>query len=315
MGKTTKLTKEGFIERAEKVHGNKYDYSKVEYINGNTPVCITCPKHGEFWQRPGNHLSGANCPECANRLKNTTNNFIKKARKVHGDKYDYSKVICNNSHDIITIICPIHGEFKQRVIDHLSGNGCQECGKQLVWNNRGRITTEEWIEKARKVHGDKYDYSKVVYTKNRDKVCIVCPKHGEFWQKANCHLNGNGCPKCRNSYLERYVTNFLNKKESEFIKEKTFNWLKNKSNLHYDFYLPKYNSAIECQGIQHYIPIKGNIPKYNEVVENDQIKKKLSNEHGINIYYFTHKCIYDDYCKDKTNVFYKIEDLWEKIVK
>ena len=313
VGKTTRLTKEEFILRAREIHGWKYDYSKVEYVNNHTKVRIICPEHGEFWQKPSNHLSGAKCPGCANRIRNTTENFITKAKKVHGDKYDYSKADCNNSFDSVVIVCPEHGEFRQRVIEHLSGCGCQECGKEQVWEKRGRLTTDEWISKAREVHGDKYDYSKVEYTKNRSKVCIICPKHGEFWQKANNHLNGNGCPKCRNSYLERFVSNFLTNKNEVFEKEKTFGWLKNKGHLYYDFYLPKYNSVIECQGIQHYIPLKEDITKFNEVLENDKIKNKLSYEHGIRVFYFTHKCIYDDYCKNKENVFYKIEELWENI--
>ena len=314
MGRTTRLTKEQFILKARQVHGWKYDYSKVEYVNSQTKVCIICPEHGEFWQQPNNHLSGANCPGCANKIRNTTENFIKKARKVHGDKYDYSKVECNGSSDKVTIICPIHGEFKQVVNDHLNGNGCQECGKEIVWKKRSRITTEEWIKKAQNVHGDKYDYSKVVYTRNRDKVCIICPKHGEFWQKANQHLSGSGCPRCRNSYLERYVTNFLKNKGVVFEKEKTFEWLKNKAHLYYDFYLPEYNVVIECQGVQHYIPLKGNIKKYDEITTNDKIKKELSVKHGITMFYFTHKCIYNDYCKNKENVYFEIEKIWQKIM-
>ena len=314
MGKTSRLTKDQFILKARQVHGWKYDYSKVEYINSQTKVCIICPEHGEFWQIPSNHLNGANCPGCANKVRNTTENFIKKARKIHGNKYDYSNVECNGSLDKITIICPIHGEFRQRVIEHLNGNGCQECGKEKVWNKRNRITTEEWVKKAREVHGNKYDYSNVNYIKNRDSVCIICPKHGEFWQKANNHLNGNGCPKCRNSYLERFITNFLNKKQEFFEKEKTFEWLKNKGHLYYDFYLPKYNIVIECQGIQHYIPIKDNIDKFIEISENDRIKSELSKEHGIKVLYFTHKCIFDKYCINKEKTFYKVEKLWEKIM-
>ena len=89
-----KLSKENFIDKSKAIHGDKYDYSKVVYINNRTKVCIICPKHGEFWQSPSNHLIGRGCPLCKNehlsniKLKNTEQ-FIEEAKSVHGDKYDY----------------------------------------------------------------------------------------------------------------------------------------------------------------------------------------------------------------------------------
>ena len=144
-------TKE-FIEKAKEVHGDKYDYSKVEYIDANTKVCIVCPIHGEFWQKPSNHLQGKGCLVCAQRRNTITKEeFIKKAREVHGDKYDYSKVEYITSTTKVCIICPKHGEFWQTPCSHLQGCGCNKCRS---------LATEEFIEKARKVYGDKYDYSK-----------------------------------------------------------------------------------------------------------------------------------------------------------
>ena len=184
------MTTEEFIQKAKKVHGNKYDYSKVEYINSYTKVCIGCPEHGEFWQTPNAHLRQQNCPKCVGLYKPTTDEWIDKAREIHGNKYDYSKVNYINNHTKVCIICPEHGEFWQTPSMHLKGQGCPKC--------YGNITsdTEEFIEKARKVHGNKFDYSKVEYVNNHTKVCIICPEHGEFWQKPNSHLGGNGCNKC-----------------------------------------------------------------------------------------------------------------------
>ena len=119
-----KLTTEEFIKKAREVHGDKYDYSKVEYVFNKTEVCIICREHDEFWQKPKNHLSGYGCPICSGRKKMRTSDFIKKARSVHGEKYDYSKVEYNGNSEKVCIICPEHGEFWQRAGEHLKGKGC-----------------------------------------------------------------------------------------------------------------------------------------------------------------------------------------------
>ena len=198
-----KLTKEKFIEKAKEVHGNKYDYSKVEYINSQTKVCIICKKHGEFWQKPNSHLLGCGCNKCAIEKKSklatkTTDSFIERAKKLHGDKYDYSKVEYKGKDIKVCIICPKHGEFWQMPHNHLNGAGCPKCKNEYI-SKKYSDTTETFIEKAKKVHGDKYDYSKVNYINSQTKVCIICPEHGEFWQRPNNHLNGWGCSKCSGS--------------------------------------------------------------------------------------------------------------------
>ena len=189
-----RLTTEDFIRRAKEVHGDKYDYSKVEYVDYRTKVCIICPIHGEFFQQPGNHLMGNGCPRCLGKGL-TQEEFINEARKVHGDKYDYSKVEYKTKRDKICIICPKHGEFLQIAQSHLSGHGCPKCAIEKAGETQ-RLSKEEFIKKAREIHGDRYDYSKVEYVNSQTKVCIICPKHGEFLQVPNAHLGGCGCPKC-----------------------------------------------------------------------------------------------------------------------
>lgn len=125
------------------------------------------------------------------RKQLTTKEFIERAKNVHGDRYNYSKVEYINNHTHVVIICPIHGEFEQRPSDHLQGKGCKECGYDSI-----RLSTEKFIAKAREIHGLKYDYSKVKYTGNKFDICIICPIHGEFNQSAKGHLSGYGCPKC-----------------------------------------------------------------------------------------------------------------------
>lgn len=286
-----KLTIKEFIEGAKLVHGNKYDYSKVEYINNSTKVCIICPIHGEFWQRPNSHLKGESCPLCSHRsFKYTSEEFIERARKVHGEKYDYSKVEYINNVSKVCIICPIHGEFWQRPNVHLRGFKCPKC-------NGRSLTSEEWIEKAKLVHGDKYDYSETIYLNARTKVNIKCKEHGEFLQRPNDHIYGCGCPFCNESHLEREVNLYLNNIEIEYERQKRFDWLGIQS---LDFYLSKYNIAIECQGSQHYVKNKY-FKSIDDIKERDERKRLLCKENGINLIYYQNKK-YNKYALEIDNV-------------
>ena len=248
--KTSKRTStiEQFIERAKEVHGDRYDYSEVEYKNSRTKICIICPEHGEFWQTPYEHLKGSGCPDCAGVKKVTTEQFIQKARKIHGNKYDYSKVNYINAHTKVCIICPKHGEFWQSPHDHLNTQGCNKCGIE----SRTRLktyTAEHFIQKAKEVHSDKYDYSKVEYKKSDERVCIICPKHGEFWQIANSHLSGSGCPKCsvRESQGENEISLYISEiLPNEQIIMRDSKILKGKE---LDIYLPYKHIAIEYDGL------------------------------------------------------------------
>ena len=187
-----------FIEKARKIHGDKYDYSKVEYKGCRNKVCIICPIHGEFWQTPAQHLAKKECKKCAaieswKKRKTTKEEFIEKAKQKHGNKYDYSKVEYVNRNTKVCIICPEHGEFWQSPHNHLL-YGCDKCANVIRANNK-RATKEEFIEKAKQKHGNKYDYSKVEYVNSNTKVCIICPEHGEFWQTPSSHLQ-YGCKQC-----------------------------------------------------------------------------------------------------------------------
>ena len=223
-----KLTTEEFIEKAKEIHGDKYDYSKVEYKGAHTKVCIICPEHGEFWQAANSHINlKEGCPKCGRIISNSKQHklgnfaFIEKARKVHGDKYDYSKVEYINNKTPVCIICPIHGEFWQVVSEHLKGCNCPKCAINNMINKLS-LSITHFIERAKQIHGEIYDYSKAEYKSVRDKVCIICPEHGEFWQVANDHLRGCGCPKCRRSKLELEVYNFLTDNDIFFEEQKKF---------------------------------------------------------------------------------------------
>jgi len=193
-----KSNTEEFICRSRILHGSVYDYSKVLYVNAKTKVCIICPIHGEFFQNPDKHY-GHGCPLCGKkrRAENKTLTqkvFIERANAIHGlGKYNYSRVIYKNLFEKVCIICSIHGEFLQTPANHLHhNNGCPTCGKREFKS----LTTKEFIDRAFSVHGNKYDYSKVDYRGTKEKVCIVCPTHGEFHQTPATHINGKGCMQC-----------------------------------------------------------------------------------------------------------------------
>lgn len=281
---TPKQTTEQFKTRAQTLFGAKYDYSKVQYDGLNRKVCIICPEHGEFWITAYSHLHGHGCPYCSGMAKVTLPLFIERCTKIHRGKYDYSCVKYKNLSDFVKIICPEHGEFWQRAKVHYRGCGCPICGGSK------RLTNEEFIEKAKLIHEDKYDYSKVNYINTSTKVCIICPEHGEFWQTPNNHLFGAGCPVCPESNMESEVRQFLLKNNIAFEQEKGFDWLIHKRKMFLDFFLPDYGVAIECQGGQHFFPTElfGGEEFYKLTLERDEAKRKLCEAHGINILYFSH---------------------------
>ena len=198
-----KLLNDEFIEKAIKKHGDKYDYSKVEYTGSHNKVCIICPEHREFYQSATNHLSGYGCKKCAYQYSHgkyrltSFETFLSQAKEIHGDKYDYSNVKWKNTSTKITIICPTHGEFLQIPQNHIRLKcGCRKCGRLIAKSKVNKYNTEYFKKHAIKKHGDKYDYSKTECFNATDKVEINCPIHGKFKQDANQHLMGHGCPDC-----------------------------------------------------------------------------------------------------------------------
>lgn len=308
--KIGKLTFDVFKKRAEEKHNGKYAYTQTEINNGHSKIKIICPIHGEFEQSAALHLTGQGCPKCGceekrKKMANTLEHFISAARKVHEDKYDYSKVEYVNESTKVCIVCPTHGEFWQRPIDHVIGKkGCQKCV------GRG-FTLRDFEKLAREVHGDKYDY--LEYFKSDIKMKIRCRTCGhEFMQKGWSHLQGHGCPYCNSSRLETEVRLLFERNSIECNEQKTFEWLKNTSNLYLDFYLPNYNLAIECQGSQHFPNSRnfGGEDKYTIINFRDKLKKKLCDEHGIELVYFTHEKVEEPYLG---KVFNNINDLIEYI--
>ena len=140
-----------FIREVQLIHHNRYDYSKVKYINNKTKVCIICPDHGEFWQIPSDHLNGKGCPQCAGNVRYNKDTFVEKAKNIHNDRYDYSKVQYVNAHTKVCIICTEHGEFWQTPNNHLNGNGCPLCKNRKIGDGL-RDTVEGFIEKSNELN-------------------------------------------------------------------------------------------------------------------------------------------------------------------
>jgi hypothetical protein len=357
MGK--KITTAEWVAKAKEVHGDKYDYSKAEYIKASIKICIICPKHGEFFQRSDHHLSGHGCSKCASeerglqRIQNNSANIIEKIKNIYGDKYDYSKVVYNGYNNKITLICKEHGEFNISAASALVGTEelcpycakgsksidtnvfiykakeihgdkydyskvvyktaktkvciiCPRCGE--FWQTpdshlnkksgcpicMNAMTTEEFIDKARKVHGDKYDYSKTQYNRSFEKVCVICPKHGEFWQTPNTHLVGKGCPQCGYESLlskdisdgEQSIINILNKWNIKYEPQfPIFSKINISGWLYVDFYLPEYNTFIEYNGEQHYIPIEcmGGQLQFERQQARDKELRQYCKDNNINL--------------------------------
>jgi len=200
-----KLTLQEFIEKSQKVHGTKYDYSKVYYQNGTTKVKIICHRHGAFYQQPYKHLEGRGCPLCShNNIEENSQLFISKSKNDHGDRYDYSMVKYKNARTKVRIICLEHGSFEQTPDNHLRGHGCPKCMAQTI-SSVQKSTTEIFIKQAGEIHNNYYDYSLTDYDNAKTKVKIVCPKHGQFEQSPDTHLNGSGCPKCSNMISRKEI--------------------------------------------------------------------------------------------------------------
>lgn len=266
----TKLSKDAFISLAQKTHGLKYSYSKVNYVNTSVPVTITCKEHGDFKQRPYSHYNGTGCFTCDRQVE-----FIRQAKIKHRGYYDYSKVVYQTHYHKVVITCKYHGDFKQIPHMHISGGGgCRLCAARDMSKVR-----EDFIRKARLVHGDKFSYENVIYIGSKIPVKINCQVHGVFSTPPNSHVSGrSGCPRCKESKGETAVRSVLENIGVEFFQEYKIALF----NFRFDFFIPDYSLFIEFNGKQHYGPIEvfGGISEFKETVRRDKAKRALVEEFG-----------------------------------
>lgn len=190
-----KKTQEEFLAELEKHHKNKYELVG-QFTSMTSKVLLLCKTHGEFDFWPANLRAGRGCPQCGReagheKQKVGTELFVKQAKEVHGNKYEYSKVEYTHARNPVEIICPEHGSFMQSPNAHRRGAGCPACN--MV--EKG-ATVNHFLIRAAEKHGDKYDYSLVEYKNSYTKVRIVCKEHGVFSQEPAKHTEGAGCPQC-----------------------------------------------------------------------------------------------------------------------
>lgn len=241
-----------FIRKAITVHGDRYDYSLVDYKNSKTKITILCKSHGPFYQIPDSHInSGQGCPSCGNENKGknkkiNAHDFIEKCLKKHNSKYDYSLCVYRNMHSKIIVICPQHGEFEQKAQHHVNGSGCPHCAIKVRSDMR-RSNILDFIEKSRDIHEDRYNYQESIYNGNKLPLTIQCPTHGNFKQKPNDHLDGHGCRYCAliNSKIEANI--------EAFFKDQNFRVITNDRTIlkpkELDIFVPELNIAIEYCGL------------------------------------------------------------------
>lgn len=279
--------KNEFIYKAKLIHGDKYDYSNINYITNKIPVKIICPEHGEFMQAPGDHLKGYGCSKCSGKYKPTTEEWINKVKPIYNYKYDYSKTNYIDNKTSVIVICPEHGEFLTNPSNHLKGkSGCPKCN-DIRKHNQFSKSTEEFIKESKLIHGNLYDYSKVSYYNKSIPVTIICKKHGEFKQIPSVHLIGCGCPKCvnKNQYklFEFLCNKFPNEEILYEVNKTTVPWIQS---LRFDIYFPKYNIAVEYDGQQHFKPIEkfGGELKFEETKRLDALKDKLCEENNCYLF-------------------------------
>lgn len=281
-----------FIYRSNLVHNNKYSYSLSIYKGMQNTLYIICHEHGGFWQTPETHLKGCGCPKCSGCHKSSTKEFIKKAIVKQGNKYDYSLVEYINSHTKVKIACLKHGVFNQTPNSHLMGCGCPQCKTDLfILNNPKNKDTKKFIEQAKKVHGNFYDYTYTVYERDNQKITISCQKHGYFLQTPNTHLSGCGCPHCKNSTGEVKIRNILKSYNKAFKQQQKFKDCKDKMQLPFDFYLSDINVLIEYDGEQHFKPIKifGGLKSFDVLKKHDKIKEIFCAKNNIALIRISYK--------------------------
>lgn len=278
-----KLNTNIFIEKAKQVHGNKYIYTNVNYINTKTKVDIVCKIHGSFKQYYYHHLNGSGCPKCLGHNK-TTKEVIRELSKIHNNKYDYSELVYINGKTPLTIICPIHGKFEQYYSKHIIGRGCQSCGGSL------KKDKNNLIDYFNLVHDNLYDYSKVEYKGMHTNITIICPKHGEFNQRPNSHYRGCGCPKCSMHISKSEFKLYNTIKDNYNIVKHSYRNKRMFNQQHLDIFIPEYNIAIEYQGIQHFkaIDFFGGEEGLVYSKERDERKRNTCIENNIKLYYFTY---------------------------
>ncbi len=275
-----------FINKCVKIHGDViYAYKKVNYINAKTKVIIECVIHGDFSVIPNNFLNGSNCIKCSNlskKPKMDTDRFIEKCNNLGLDlSFELNKVIYTHSKENIKIVCKKHGEFETTPDNFITSKhgGCRKCRYENSSITQSS-TTKEFIDKCHALElSDRFCFNKVRYVNSRNKVIIICKKHGDFKIRPTNFIEYNSCPNCHTiSKGENLIAKILQSINVKYNRQHYFENCRGiKNPLPFDFYLPDYNICIEYDGVQHFEPISafGGIDAFNILKNNDFIKNKF----------------------------------------
>lgn len=296
-----RLTTKEFIEKAKEVYGDLYDYSLTFYETAIKPIKIICKIHGEFELNPNKHLSGGRgCQECSfeSRAKKAKQNFspidknfgienfLKKAKIIHENTYDYSLVEYKNSRTKVKIICPNHGIFEQSPNHHIQKMGCPICSK-----DKRLLNVDEFLERAHVIHNNLYDYSSMEYIGFHTKIKIICPEHGIFEQTPANHLQEHGCKYCSydssSSKEELEVLNWVKEVYNGKIITNDRELLNGKE---LDIYIPDLKFAIEYNGLYWHTEFKvGKTFHYEKTIECGKM--------GVSLFH-----LYSDDWRDKKDI-------------
>lgn len=287
-----RIGKEEIIKRCKETHGDTYRYDLVDTNKVSDRIKIICEKHGVFEQFAFHHINGNGCPVCATenkarKLSLTQEEFIKRAKEIHNGFYTYEKTVFVTTKKKVIVTCPKHGDFETIAANHLKGGGCPHCARERN-AVACRNTQEDFLRRAKEIHGDRYGYEKAIYQTLETSVTITCPEHGDFSQTPMSHLQGKGCPHCHRSKGEVRVANFLNRNNIQFEIQKkieNLNLFGGRKYFLLDFYLPKYNTVIEYNGEQHYKPVQwfGGLENYDLQKMRDESLRQYCNENKIKL--------------------------------
>ena len=269
-----KLTQKEFLCRTKDLFGENLCFSKSQYHNNFTPVSVVCKKHGEFRKVPSVLFTGHGCRKCRldERLKSgqnakiTNDDFFRNVNRFPLNKHILFDGSCFKGvmHSII-VKCPKHGEIFVKEARNLLRIPC--CNKCVLEEK-----LEKFINKSKKIHGERFDYSKTIYKSSNQKLTITCRTHGDFLATPNAHLDGKGCPSCNISKGERAIELFLIRNDIKYTKEKRFLGCIDKKQLRFDFYLPEYNTCVEYDGYWHFHPYRHDIKRLKNIQRKDKIK-------------------------------------------
>lgn len=306
-----KIKQVELIKKFREVHGDRYDYSKVDLVdailNNKNKITVICPVHGEYQVDYNSHLSGVNCIKCISRYTNHEE-FIAVCKKLYGDKYSYEKTHYINSTTKVTITCTEHNcdfevlplNFTRTDQSHFS---CPECDERV-------LDTESFIKRATSIYGNAFDYSKSIYVTAKTPITIICNNCGAEISIYPDHFIRRGgkkwkydlpyvckCHREHESTLETETRELLTSLEIPFKKEKTYPDLKDRIRLKMDFFINSLNLVIECQGVQHYSVVDyfGGEEGLKYRIYHDDMKNEYCKKNNIKLIYYLDQSTYDQY--------------------